>query len=182
MLKCIATEHGVMLAFLKMLRGFCYKERETIFTSISPFESRTSEHLIGKLTFSPHVASGDKSLLTKPEFAYTLGYAERRHDHTIKKYHGKCQPWAIRKLALYHSYDPDKQRSTYMLISPNPKSRAEHDVVNWMARTRLKHDVYDNHFEVHDLLLSYHLDNWSPYMNYYGKQMDELVTELFPGG
>ena len=159
-----------MPPFFQILERFCFKEGGPRVIYEPPFKFQPSDSLIGKATTFHTQDLG--STLTMLEYAYTLNYAERRDDRT----RGTYQPWAIRKLALYHSYDLDKRKSVYLLISPNPKSRAEADVIEWLTRARDSSDVYEDHFAVHQLILSYHVNNWSPYMDYYERQLGELVS------
>jgi hypothetical protein len=110
-------------------------------------------------------------VLNTSEYAYVLKYAEEREPTR----RGKYEPWTVRKFALYHSFDLCKRRSVYILVSPNQNSRAKVDAMKWMEEAQNNDDVYNGHFAIHDLLLSYHIENWKPYVNFYEKQMLKLV-------
>ncbi|KAJ5701714.1 Mg2+ transporter protein CorA-like/Zinc transport protein ZntB [Penicillium malachiteum] len=77
------------------------------------------------------------------EISYTIRYPE---------YKPKAQRWDIRQTGLYHKYDFTTGQSTYILINPNPRSKAFTKIEEWLFNPYS--EIQDNPFWLHAMLFS----------------------------
>lgn len=89
------------------------------------------------------------------------------------------EPWSIRQSAIYHGRNRVKQQHVCILVSPLWKSKAEVRVIEQIKRPRSCFEL--DGFTVSEALWSSYVDNWKPYMSYYERQLQDLVSQSFCG-
>ncbi|KAK6538857.1 hypothetical protein TWF694_010417 [Orbilia ellipsospora] len=101
---------------------------------------------------------------------YDLGYLFKYvdpHNHKTPK-----DPFAIRQTGVYHKYDPQTKRSTWIFIQPSESLKERLEALF----TRYKDNPIDLalQVEIHFLVFTHGARNWRPYINYLEELFDEI--------
>lgn len=87
---------------------------------------------------------------TKYEICYITRAYEKHGRATLK------DPWSLRQMAVYHQYDSDTQRSTWILVQPFKRSKEA--FLKQFTASKTPHAL-------HKLLMGLSLSDWRWYLN-----------------
>lgn len=123
--------------------------------------------MVGYVKLYPYYR--DHPVLTEEEVGFAIQYAEKRQ-------RASNEPWALRRSALSHHFNPSNTLSTFLLVNPVENSAGHCAVVKFLQDIKRVDQCLEKCHMLGDILIDSILDNWRPYMRYFERRLEDIVS------
>jgi hypothetical protein len=106
------------------------------------------------------------------EFGWVYKYPE-------KKEVDSGSPWVIRQTGIYHIFNTETGRSTYIILNPSLNAKFRLNLQKNLQEQSFRSTLLLGGMLLHSMLMSTHFSDWREYLDYHETLLLKLVRVLW---